>query len=191
MAIPLDAAAAAMRDAMRETVKRYSLWYVLQGLLMLLAGVLALIYPLISSVAIVMLLAWVLIVSGVVQGIGLIGARHVPHFWLQLISVALSLLVGVLLLRNPGAGLVLFSALLIVYFMIEGFAKVIFSLTIRPLANWGWVLGSGLVSILLGVYLWANLAVISSWVLGLLLGIQLILEGAAISYLAWQVRRSG
>lgn len=191
MAIPLDAAAAAMRDAMRETVKRYSLWYVLQGLLMLLAGVLALIYPLIASVAIVMLLAWVLIVSGVVQGIGLIGARHVPHFWLQLISVVLSLLVGVLLLRNPGAGLVLFSALLIVYFMIEGFAKVIFSLTIRPLANWGWVLASGLVSILLGVYLWANLAVISSWVLGLLLGIQLILEGAAISYLAWQVRRSG
>jgi uncharacterized membrane protein HdeD (DUF308 family) len=43
--IPLEAAAAAMREAMRETVKRYSLWYLLQGILMVAAGVLALIYP--------------------------------------------------------------------------------------------------------------------------------------------------
>ena len=47
---PLEAAAAAMREAMRETVKRYSLWYLLQGILMVAAGVLALIYPVIASV---------------------------------------------------------------------------------------------------------------------------------------------
>ena len=70
MAIPLDAAAAAMREAMRETVKRYSLWYLLQGVLMVLAGVLALIYPLLASVAMVYLLGWVLIVSGVLQASG-------------------------------------------------------------------------------------------------------------------------
>ena len=110
--IPLEAAAAAMRDAMRETVKRYSLWYLLQGILMVAAGVLALIYPVIASVGIVFLLAWILIVSGLVQGIGLIGARQVPHFWLQLISVVLSIVVGLLLLRQPDAGLLVFSALL-------------------------------------------------------------------------------
>jgi uncharacterized membrane protein HdeD (DUF308 family) len=98
MAIPLEAAAAAMREAMRETVKRYSLWYLLQGILMVAAGVLALVYPLIASVAIVLLLGWILIVSGLFQGIGLIGARQVPHFWLQLISVVLSIIVGLLLL---------------------------------------------------------------------------------------------
>ena len=74
--IPLEAAAAAMRDAMRETVKRYSLWYLLQGILMVAAGVLALIYPVIASVGIVFLLAWILIVSGIVQGIGLVGAQQ-------------------------------------------------------------------------------------------------------------------
>lgn len=41
MAIPLDAAAAALREAMRETVKRYSLWYLLQGVLMVVAGALS------------------------------------------------------------------------------------------------------------------------------------------------------
>ena len=43
MAIPVDAAAAALRDAMRETVKRYSLWYLIQGVLLVIAGVLAII----------------------------------------------------------------------------------------------------------------------------------------------------
>jgi uncharacterized membrane protein HdeD (DUF308 family) len=190
MAIPLEAAAAAMREAMRETVKRYSLWYLLQGILMVVAGVLALVYPLIASVAIVLLLGWILIFSGILQGIGLIGARQVPHFWLQLISVVLSIVVGLLLLRQPEAGLVVFSALLIVYFMVEGMAKVIFALTIKPFPNWGWVLASGLVAILLAVYLWANISTISEWVLGFLLGIQLLCEGAALTYLAWRVRES-
>jgi uncharacterized membrane protein HdeD (DUF308 family) len=176
MAIPFDAAAAAMREAMRETVKRYSLWYLLQGVLMMVAGVLALVYPLIASVGLVFLLAWVLIVSGLVQAIGLIGARHVPHFWLQLISVALSIIVGLLLLRQPEGGLLLFTVLLLVYFLVEGMAKVIFALTIKPFPNWGWVLASGGVGILLAAYLFANLTSISEWVLGFLLGIQLLCE---------------
>ena len=188
--IPLEAAAAAMRDAMRETVKRYSLWYLLQGILMVAAGALALIYPVIASVGIVFLLAWILIVSGLVQGIGLIGARQVPHFWLQLISVVLSIVVGLLLLRQPDAGLLVFSALLIVYFMVEGMAKISFALTIRPFPNWGWVLAAGLVSIVLALYLWTNFAGISEWVLGFLLGIQLLVEGAALTYLAWRISES-
>jgi len=188
MAIPLDAAAAALREAMRETVKRYSLWYLIQGVLLVVAGVLALIYPFIASVAIIYLLSWILIVSGVLQGIGLIGASNVPHYWLQLISAVLAILIGVLLLRAPDSGLLIMTVLLIVYFMVEGIAKIIFALSIRPFPNWGWVLGSGLVGILLSLVLWANMPLTSEWVLGLMLGILLICEGAALTYLAWRVR---
>jgi uncharacterized membrane protein HdeD (DUF308 family) len=188
MAIPLDAAAAAMREAMRETVKRYSIWYLLQGILLVVAGVLALVYPLIASVAIVRLLGWILIITGVLHGIGLIGARQAPQFWLELLSVILAIVVGLLLLRQPQAGLAVFGALLIVYFMVEGIAKVIFALTIRPFPNWGWVLASGLIGILLAVYLWANFSTISEWMLGFMLGILLVCEGAALTYLAWRVR---
>lgn len=66
-----------MREALRDTVKRYSLWYLIQGVLMVLAGLLALIYPLVASVAVIYLLGWVLIASGVLQGLGLIGAPRV------------------------------------------------------------------------------------------------------------------
>jgi uncharacterized membrane protein HdeD (DUF308 family) len=190
MAIPVDVAAAALREAMRETVKRYSLWYLIQGVLLVVAGVLALIYPLFASVTVVFLLAWILIISGVLQGIGLIGASNVPHYWLQLISAVLAILIGVLLLRSPDGGLLVMTVLLIVYFMVEGIAKVIFALTIRPFPNWGWVLGSGVVGILLAFILWANMPLSSDWLLGLMLGVLLVCEGAALTYLAWRARNA-
>jgi uncharacterized membrane protein HdeD (DUF308 family) len=188
--ISLDAAAEVFREAMRQTVKRYSLWYLVEGVLLVVAGILAVIYPVISSVAVVVLLGWLLIISGALQGISLVGAGHVPHFWLQLISVILAVLIGLLFLRHPGNGLLTITLLLIVFFMIEGISKVVFALTIRPFPNWGWVLGSGLIGILLSLILWVRIPVTAVWLIGLLLGIELISVGAAIAYLAWQVRKS-
>src|SRR5512134_2198913 len=126
MSMSLDAAAQVMREAMRETVRRHSLWYLIQSALMILAGILALVYPVVSSVGVVFLLGWLLIISGIVQGISLVDVRNVPHFWLQLVSVVLSVIVGVLLLRHPGEGLLTLTLLLIVFFIVEGISKVIF-----------------------------------------------------------------
>ncbi|BCH22125.1 membrane protein [Mesorhizobium sp. L-8-10] len=190
MSISVDAAAEVFREAMRQAVKRHSLWYLIQGALLVVAGVLAIIYPVISSVAVVVLLGWLLILSGVIQGFGLIGAGQVPHFWLQLISVILAVLIGFLFLRDPEQGLVTVTLLLIVFFMIEGMSKVVFALTIRPFPNWGWVLASGLVGIALSIILLASMPVTAMWLIGLLLGLQLVSVGASIAYLAWQVRKS-
>jgi uncharacterized membrane protein HdeD (DUF308 family) len=94
----------------------------------------------------------------------------------------------VLLLRNPNAGLLVMTVPLIVFFIVEGLSKVIFAMNIRPFPGWGWVLLSGVIGILLGACLWANMPLASEWVLGVLLGIELIVEGAALTFLPWQVR---
>ena len=190
MSMSLEAAAQVFREAMRQTVKRYWLWYLIEGVLLVVAGIMAVLYPVVSSVAVVVLLGWLLIISGVLQGISLLGARQVPHFWLQLISVILAALVGVLFLRDPAQGLLTITLLLIIFFMIEGISKIVFSLTIRPFPKWGGVLASGLVGILLSAILWSSLTVTALWLIGLLIGIELISVGSAIAYLAWQVRRS-
>ena len=186
----VDQAAKVMRSAMRDVIKRHSMWYLLQGALMVFAGLVALLFPVFSSVAVVVMLGWLLIFSGIFQAISLIGATNVPHFWLQLISVTLSILIGVLFVRNPGQGLITLTMLLIVFFMVGGMAKIIFALTIRPFPNWGWVLASGGIGVLLSIYLWSSLPVTAAWLLGLLVGIQLISEGSAQAYMAWHVRKS-
>lgn len=186
--LSVDEAAEVMRVAMRDVIKRYSLWYLLQGALMTLTGVVALLFPIFSSIAIVVMLGWLLVINGVFQGISLIGATNVPHFWLQLISVALSIVIGTLFLRDPGGGLLSLTLLLIVFFMVGGMAKVIFALTIRPFVKWGWVLASGLVGVLLSLILWSSLPVAAGWLLGLFVGIQFVSEGLALTYMAWHVR---
>jgi uncharacterized membrane protein HdeD (DUF308 family) len=167
----LDAASEAMREAMRETVRRNSTLFLIQGGLMVVAGIVALIYPLISTVAVALFLGWMLIFSGIAHAVTLIGGSKVPHFWLQLISAVLSVIVGILFIRNPAAGVGTLVLLMVVYFMVEGLAKIVFSLTVRPLANWGWVLGSGILGVLIAVWLLANPGM-SLLFLGIFIGVR-------------------
>ena len=184
----LDAAVEAMRDATRKTVRRGSLLYLIQGILLVIAGILALVYPLITNVALAVFLGWMLLLSGIVQAVTLIGGGKTPDFWLQLISAALSVIVGFLFLRNPAVAVGTLVMLMSVFFMIEGISKTVFSLTIRPFPNWGWVLASGILGILIAAWLLANPGM-SLLLLGVLIGAQLIAEGVAIATMAWTVRK--
>ena len=190
MSMSLAAASEVFRHAMRDTIRRHSLWYLIEGALLVIAGILAIVYPFFSSVAVIVMLGWLLIFSGIAQGISLIGAKQAPHFWLQLMSLVLSVLVGFLFLRDPAQSLLTVTLLLLVFFLMEGVSKIIFALTIRPLPNWGWVLASGVLSVALAIVLWGDLPVTAVWLIGLMLGIQLIGTGTAIGYLAWRIRRS-
>jgi uncharacterized membrane protein HdeD (DUF308 family) len=187
--LSLDAASSAMREALQETVRKNSLLFLVQAALMVVAGLVAFIYPLYSSVALASFLGWMLIFAGVVQVISLIGATKVPHFWLQLVSAVLAVIIGYLFVRNPGAAVSTVALLLIVFFMVEGMSKVVFSLTVRPLANWGWVLASGVLGVLIALYLLSN-PTLSLVMLGLFIGVQLISEGVAIGSMAWRARNS-
>ena len=70
--------------------------------------------------------------------------------------------------------------------MIEGIVKTIFALTIRP---FGAGYSPAALSELRLRYLWGNLSTVAEWMLGFLLGILLVVEGTALSSLAWRVRR--
>ena len=186
MAMTMAQASAAMREAMRETVKRYSTWYLLEGVLLVVAGLVALIYPT-RFRTLVFLLGWILIVSGVLQGIGLIGAKDVPHFWLQLVSAVLALLIGILLLRNPNAGLLIMTVLLIVYLLrrghLQGHLRDQYQ-AVRRLAVGAAQRHRRPSARRLSV---GQHAAGSEWVLGVLLGIQLICRGRGLAFLAWMV----
>jgi uncharacterized membrane protein HdeD (DUF308 family) len=190
MSISVNEAAAVLRAAVRDTIHKRSLLFLIQGGVMVLAGVLALIFPVFASLGILSLLGWLLILSGIVQIIALIGATQVPYFWLQLISVALEILVGYLLVTRPEAGLVAVTFLMLALFLVGGITRVVFALMIRPMDDWLWVLASGLVAIVCALILFASLPQAATWLLGFLLGLELIAIGGAQGLLAWRVRQA-
>lgn len=187
--ISLSQASEAMRHALQDTVRRYAWLFLVQAVLLVIAGAVAIIYPLFSSVALALFLGWVLIAVGIFQLISLIGSSKVPHFWLQLVSSVLAVVVGFLFVNNPAAAVGTLVLLMIVFFMIEGVSKIVFSLSIRPLPNWGWVLASGVVSVVIAAYLLSSPA-LSLLMLGIFIGIQLISQGLAIGYMAWKLREA-
>jgi hypothetical protein len=147
MALSLDGAAEVFREATREAVKRYSLWYLIQGILLLGTRILAIIYPVLSSAAVIVPLGSLLIISGIVQGLSLIGARHVPHFWLQLISVNLAVLIDRLLVpARSGSGHGDDCAASHRLFHDGRHLKVGFALTIGPFPNWAGCWGTAKVT---------------------------------------------
>jgi uncharacterized membrane protein HdeD (DUF308 family) len=173
----------------RETVRRHSFLFLLQGILMVVAGLIAFVYPLTTTVAVTLFLGWMMIFSGIVQAITLVASSRVPHFWLQLISAVLWIVTGFIFIRNPAVAVGTLALLMIVFFMVEGIAKVVFAITVRPLANWGWVLISGLIGVAISLYLMANPA-LTLLALGFFIGIQLISEGVAIGSMAWNARKA-
>lgn len=190
MALSVNEASAILRQATRETIRKRSIWFMIQGGFLVVAGVIALLSPIFASTFFIVFLGWMLVISGIVQAIGLIGATQVHYFWLQLISAVLGVLVGFMLISRPEAGLLAAALLMVAYFMVDGLQRVVFALMIRPMRNWGWMLLSGIMGIVLALILVWNLPGAAGWLIGLLLGIELISVGGAMAFLAWDLRRA-
>lgn len=191
MSITVNDASAVLRQAVRDTIRKRSLLFLIQGGVMVVAGILALLFPALMSTGLIELLGWLLVISGIVQSVSLIGATQVPYFWMQLVSTALQVVVGYLLISHPEAGVFAIMLLMLVLFLVGGIARIVFALMIRPMPDWGWILASGLVAIVCSLVLIGSLPEAAAWLLGILLGVQLITEGGALAYLAWRVRHSG
>lgn len=184
-ALMTDAATDANEHA-RQTVRRFHFVFLIQAALLIVAGVVAIISPFFATVLLTLILGWTLLFTGVVQAISLLFGRS-HHFWPQLISAVLAFFIGLIIIRNPDVAVISLVLVFIVYFMIEGISKIIFALTVRPLKNWFWVLLSGVVGVLLSLWLFAN-PMMSVFVLGIFIGIQLIVEGFAVGSMAWSAR---
>lgn len=190
MAITVNEASAVLREAVRDSIRKRSLLVLVQGGVMVLAGVIALIFPALMSTSLLVLLGWLLILSAIAQVVSFIGATQVPYFWMQLVAIALEALVGFLLVTNPSAGLVTVTFLMLVLFLVGGIARVVFALMIRPMQDWLWVLASGVAAVVCALVLFANLPEAASWLLAVLLGIELIAIGGAQAFMAWRLRRA-
>ena len=179
----------ALRTAMRENWK----WFVFQGIVMLILGCLAVAEPVIASVAVDIYVGWLFLFSGLLGLVTMFSARDASAFFWILLTAALSLAVGIILIWKPAEGTVSITLLLTAFFIAEGAFQIGTSLSYRAVMpnSWGWLLASGLADLLLAgliIYAWPESA---SWTLGLIAGINLITTGLAILMTAIEVSKVG
>src|SRR4029078_4055949 len=118
-----------MQRAVRDTVRLHWQLFLAQGVIMLILGVLAIIWPGISTIAVDIYVGWLFLLSGIVGIFTMFLARDVQAFLWMLLTAALSFFVGVILLWHPVEGAVSLTLVLIAFFIVEGAFQVVASLS--------------------------------------------------------------
>ncbi len=166
-------------------------FYLTEGVMLLVLGLLAILIPPAATISVTIVIGAVFFASGVAGLISTFTGRRAPGFWWSLISAALGIVVGLMLLVRPIAGAVSLTLVLIVFFIAEGLFSILFGVAQRRhVSTWGWMVASGVVDLVLGGILLAGLPGDAAWALGLLVGINLIFGGAALSAIALRLRTS-
>lgn len=148
------------------------------GIIMLVLGIIALVSPwFLTSLAVELMYAWLLLVYGIVQLLYAFKSRSIGGFLLKLLFGIISIIAAIFLLVYPLSGVFTLTLILGVYIFLDGVFRVIQSFQLRPLPKWGWVLFNGIVSIILGILIWSQWPFDASWILGVYVSISLIING--------------
>jgi uncharacterized membrane protein HdeD (DUF308 family) len=164
-------------------------WFLALGIVQIIVGTLAVSFAFSSTLASVVILGALLLIAAGAQMASAMLARDWDGFFLFLLLAFLYAVAGFLTLQYPllaAEGLTLMLAAL---FLLVGLFRIAVALLDR-FPSWGWVLCNGVVTVLLGIAIWQQWPVSGLGVLGMLVGIELIVNGVTWAVLAVSVRNA-
>ena len=181
-----------MQSEMSAAVRAHWKAFLFEGILLAILGLAAMILPPLASLAVTIFLGWMFLISGIGGLIITYWARNMPGFWWSLISAALAVLAGGILLARPVQAVLTLTIVVGAYFLAEGVTSIMYALEHRRelSGRWSWLLVAGLMDILIAFIVIAGLPGSAEWVLGLLVGINLLFGGATLIGMALAARNS-
>ena len=180
-----------MHDALRDAIARRWKLLVIQGAILTLLGILAIALPRFATLTVELFIGWLFLIAGIAGLVAIIALRDIPAFLWGLVTAALSVVTGILLLWHPAAGAVSLTILLTAFFITEGIFQTAAALAYREVlgGSWGFVLLSGITDLVLAAIIVFALPQSAGWTLGILVGINLITSGYGILIIAFVGRR--
>jgi uncharacterized membrane protein HdeD (DUF308 family) len=167
---------------------RWKLFF-LQGAVIAILGLLAIAMPLVSTLAVEFIFGWLFLIGGVLRTFVLLTSRHLPGYWWSLGAAILAAVLGLVLTTNPLQGVLTLTIALMALFLVEGLSAIFASLDFRRhIANWGWLLFSGVIDLILVLMIWQGWPATAAWAIGLLTGINLFFLGLSLIMLALAAR---
>jgi uncharacterized membrane protein HdeD (DUF308 family) len=179
-----------LQSQMRAAVREHWKAFLVEGILLVLLGLAAIIVPQLASLAVTIFLGWLFLISGIAGLVLTFWTRQMPGFWWSLISAALAIAAGIILLARPVQGTLTLTIVVGAYFLAEGIATIMYALEHRRELSqrWSWLLVAGLMDILIAVIIVAGLPGSALWAIGLLVGINLMFGGASLIGMALAAR---
>ena len=163
-------------------------WLLALGIVLIVVGTFSVVVSIVATLATVILFGWLLLFTGAVEAFYAFHQSKWTGILLHVVNAALSLVAGFLLVADPAAGAVVLTLLMAMFFMIGGLFRIVATL-VMALPHRGWLLLSGIVTLLLGVLIWRQLPGAAVWVIGTLVGIDMLFIGWSWVMLSLAVRR--
>jgi uncharacterized membrane protein HdeD (DUF308 family) len=178
-----------MTNAITTDVRKATTGSIVLSVLMIAAGVVAIVSPAIAGVAVAVFFGWLLIISGVLHlAYAWQAGRPGAVVWEILLGVLYGA-IGVYMLARPGVGLASLTLVLAFYLVFEGVLELVLSFQLRPLPGSGWLLFDGIVTLLLAAMIGSAWPISSAWAIGTLVGVSMFFSGITRLMLSAAVRR--
>lgn len=163
-------------------------WFLALGIVLIIAGSLAIIYDVAATILSVLFFGWILVVAGAIEAIQSFWQAKWGGFFLHLFLGILAVVVGFHLVSSPAAGAVILTLIMGVYFIVVGIFRTITALAMR-FPNWGWMVVSGIISFILGILIKQQWPYSGLWIIGLFIGIDMIFSGWSYVMLALAAKK--
>ena len=178
-----------MHTSMNTEINRETRWSIVLSELMIAAGVLAIIVPLVSGIAVTILVGGLLVLRGVTHMVYAWNTRRYGGLLWEILLGIVYTLTGAFLLLHPMLGLASLTIVLAAYLLLESILEFILSFLLRPWPGSGWLLAVGILTLILAILIWWLWPSSTLWVIGTLVGISMFLSGGARLMLSLAARR--
>jgi uncharacterized membrane protein HdeD (DUF308 family) len=172
-----------------EIVRHASTWSIVWGVLLIIFGMLAVGSPFLAAVAVNAVIAWLIILAGVVHLILAFHAHRTGSLIWKLLVGAAYLFFGVYLIMHPVLGVASLTLALAALFLIEGVLDIVLFFKMRTMRGSSWVLVDGIITLLLGLMIYLHWPSSSVWAIGTLVGVSMIISGVTRVMLSLAVRK--
>lgn len=166
-----------MQEALNEGLRQGRKWLLVSGWLAVIAGTIAIIVPAVASVTVAIFIGWMLLFGAVFLLVDAFAVRDVWRMLLRLLLAFLAGAAGLALLLAPLRGTYTLTVLLVLWFAVTGVMRIAVAIAERGTPGAGWMGANGVITLLLGVLIGANLPESSDWAIGLLVGIDFLFYG--------------
>ena len=178
-----------IEQEVRRTLKEHWQLFVIQGIILVILGAIAIALPVFATIAVSALVGWILFIAGVSRAVSLFRSPHAPGYWPSLLLAILTAILGLVLALFPVAGAQTLTIALIAYFIIHGAASLYLAFSIRAdTSRWLLLVLSGIIDFVLAAFVLSGLPGTGIWVLGLYVGINLLFTGFAFIFAALGAR---
>lgn len=170
-----NASTAIPHDATTPTTGRG--WQITWGVLLIVAGIAAILMPGIAALATALVFGWLLVFGGAFEIAYAIHTRTQQGFGWKLVSALLTLVLGIAIVIWPVAGIASLGLLVGAFFFAGGITRTWLAFHLKPKRGWGWVLFDGLLSIVLAILIAIGWPGSSVAVIAVLTGFWLLFSG--------------